>query len=512
MLAGVESDVGVHASVAHGGRDTISGGGTIPVPSAQSDRRIEILHRHRPGGSMRRGWLVRRLLFLADILGVASAVLIAELVGRSSPWYLLSIPLWMAIAKVYGLYDRYEDRANYTTVDDISGIFHVFTVGAFLLLTASVVLGSGINPTNLVVFWALATSLVIGARFGARALARRSSSYVQNTLILGAGNVGQLIARKILQHPEYGIHVVGFVDDNPRVPRGDLGDLAIVGGIEDLQRLVLDLDVERVVVAFSGETNEDTLLVVRSLHDRPVQIDIVPRLYEAVGPTAGIHAIEGLPLIGLPSVRITRTSRWAKRLVDVVLSGLFLVLTAPLFVFIAWRVHRESPGPVIFVQERLGLNQQPFGMLKFRTMYADTDESVHREYIRQTMSTGANINSNGLYKLNRSDSITRSGRWLRQTSLDELPQLWNVFRGQMSLVGPRPCIPYETEFFEPYHFERFLVPQGITGLWQVEGRALMTPKEALDLDVAYARSWSLGFDFSLMLRTLGQVFGRGGAA
>ena len=151
------------------------------------------------------------------------------------------------------------------------------------------------------------------------------------------------------------------------------------------------------------------------------------------------------------------------------------------------------------------MNRRPFEMLKFRTMHVDTDAAVHREYIRQTMDAAASPTENGLYKLDRGSAVTSFGAWLRKTSLDELLQLWNVVRGDMSLVGPRPCIAYETEFFEPHHFERFLVPQGITGLWQVEGRALMTPREALDLDVAYARGWSFGLDLSLLLRTAKQL-------
>jgi lipopolysaccharide/colanic/teichoic acid biosynthesis glycosyltransferase len=134
-------------------------------------------------------------------------------------------------------------------------------------------------------------------------------------------------------------------------------------------------------------------------------------------------------------------------------------------------------------------------------MKTDADDSVHREYIRQTMSPAAVVNENGIYKLDRADVVTPVGRWLRRTSLDELPQLLNVVKGDMSLVGPRPCIPYEIEHFEPHHFERFRMPQGITGLWQVTARANSTFGEALDMDVAYVRGWSLGLDLRLLLRT-----------
>jgi lipopolysaccharide/colanic/teichoic acid biosynthesis glycosyltransferase len=148
---------------------------------------------------------------------------------------------------------------------------------------------------------------------------------------------------------------------------------------------------------------------------------------------------------------------------------------------------------------------EPFTALKFRTMKVGTDTTVHRDYIKATMSSKAAAGENGLYKLDRGDSITQFGRWLRKTSLDELPQLINVLRGEMSLVGPRPCLGYETEHFASHHFERFVVPAGLTGLWQVTARANSTFGEALDMDVAYARGWSLGLDLRLLFRTPVQV-------
>src|SRR5439155_11960481 len=154
-----------------------------------------------------------------------------------------------------------------------------------------------------------------------------------------------------------------------------------------------------------------------------------------------------------------------------------------------------------FRQKRLAMNQREFTALKFRTMKVDTDNTEHREYIKATMSAEAEPGSNGMYKLDRAGAVTPVGRWLRKTSLDELPQLINVLRGDMSLVGPRPCIAYETEFFAPHHFERFLVPAGLTGLWQVTARASSTFGEALDMDVLYARGWSLGLDLKLLART-----------
>jgi lipopolysaccharide/colanic/teichoic acid biosynthesis glycosyltransferase len=194
-----------------------------------------------------------------------------------------------------------------------------------------------------------------------------------------------------------------------------------------------------------------------------------------------------------------------KRWLDVLLASLALVLTAPLFALFAVWVRLDSPGPVFFRQARLGEGMREFRMLKFRTMAVGTDDAEHREYVSRTMTSKAELGANGLYKLDRAGAVTRSGRWLRRTSLDELPQLLNVLKGDMSLVGPRPCLAYETELFAPHHFERFLVPAGLTGLWQVTARASSTFAEALDMDVLYARGWSLSLDLRLLVRTPVQI-------
>jgi lipopolysaccharide/colanic/teichoic acid biosynthesis glycosyltransferase len=214
-----------------------------------------------------------------------------------------------------------------------------------------------------------------------------------------------------------------------------------------------------------------------------------------------MHAVEGLPLIGLAPVRIPRSSQMLKRTLDIVGASLGLVLAVPLLLAVAVAIKIDSPGPVFYRQRRLGKDRREFTLLKFRTMRVDTDEAAHRDYIAATTAGVAAASSNGLFKLERSVEVTRTGRWLRRTSLDELPQLLNVLKGEMSLVGPRPCLPYELEHFAPHHYDRFLVPAGLTGLWQVSARARATFGEALDLDVLYAQSWSLSLDLSLLART-----------
>jgi lipopolysaccharide/colanic/teichoic acid biosynthesis glycosyltransferase len=263
-----------------------------------------------------------------------------------------------------------------------------------------------------------------------------------------------------------------------------------------------------VIVAFPDASTDELVALVRVLQELNLQVDVVPRLARLLGPGVDFHTIEGLALVGLTPSRLPRSSRLLKRAFDVVGSIAGLAVTAPLFVVLALGVKLSSPGPVLFRQTRIGLDQREFTMLKFRTMRCHADDGVHREYIRNSMDPRNATLENGLFKLERGDVITAFGRWLRRTSLDELPQLLNVLRGEMSLVGPRPCLAYEVEHFAPEHFERFRVPPGVTGLWQVTARSRATFGEALDLDVAYVRNWSLGLDLWLLCRTPAKLFGR----
>jgi exopolysaccharide biosynthesis polyprenyl glycosylphosphotransferase len=470
----------------------------------------EVLRRRATKPYLRRGWLVRRALLTADLLAISGAFATTAWLSGSGDVgsagealaFVATLPLWVLLIKLHGLYDGDESYADHVTVDEVAGVFRVITAGTWgFALIGALVPDLTYSIQTLATFWVVALVLVLAGRGVARFLCRRSIAYVQNTIVVGTDPNGQLVARKLQKHPEYGLNLVGFVDSVPRPLRDDLDDVAVLGTLRELEYLVRELDVERVVVAHSHDSHEEQLQALRALRELAVQIDIVPRLYEAVGPRVGIHSVEGLPLVVLPPARLSPSSRLLKRTLDVVVASITLVLIAPVLGLIALLLRHDSPGKAIFRQKRLGQNMREFELLKFRTMRVDTDDRVHREYIRSTMSPEAKLGRNGLYKLDRDDAVTRVGRWLRRTSLDELPQLVNVLRGDMSLVGPRPCLAYETEHFEPHHFDRFLVPAGITGLWQVSARATSSFGEALDMDVAYARGWSLGLDLRLLFRT-----------
>jgi FlaA1/EpsC-like NDP-sugar epimerase len=300
---------------------------------------LDILDRRRRTAIVkRRGWLVRRMLLLADVVGFVAAFLFTEWVTDPNGVlgnldvraavlvFGLSLPAWIIVASLYGLFDHDDERTDHSTGDDVIGVFHIVTAGAwFYFALAYLTRVPDPNVPKLLLLWATAITFVSIARASARAYCRRRINYLQNAVIVGAGEVGQLLGRKLLEHPEYGINLVGFVDAEPRERRKDLEHLALLGPPDRLPALVRLFDIERVIVAFSNESHERTRDLIRSLKELDVQVDIVPRLFELVGPRVGIHTVEGLPLVGLAPMRLSRL-RLLRRPLD---SSVALVDKAP---------------------------------------------------------------------------------------------------------------------------------------------------------------------------------------
>jgi exopolysaccharide biosynthesis polyprenyl glycosylphosphotransferase len=479
-------------------------------PAAAALRRAELLEHPRAGP--RRGWLMRRLLLVADLAGLSLAFLVAQALfppvgaydrfGFSEEIILFActLPGWIFVARLYRLYDRDEEHANHSTADDLVGVFHMVTVGSWLFLAGAWVTGAA-HPTfpKLLTFWAVAILFITTARASARGFCRTRVAYLQNTVVVGAGDVGQLVARKILRHPEYGINLVGFVDAKPKERRDDLGDLTLLGDPGDLPSIVKSHDIERVIIAFSAESHDRTLELIRSLKDYWVQVDIIPRFFEIISPGVTVHAVEGVPLVGLPPFRLSRTSQLLKRTMDIALSGAGLLFLAPLLVVIAIAIKLDSRGPVLFRQTRVGVGNRTFVMYKFRTMVVGADNAKDRyAHLNKHLSAG----DARMFKISDDPRVTRVGRFLRVHLLDELPQLINVFRGDMSLVGPRPLIVEEDRHVGGWARRRLDLKPGMTGLWQVLGRSDIPFEEMVKLDYLYVTNWSLGHDFKLLFRTL----------
>jgi exopolysaccharide biosynthesis polyprenyl glycosylphosphotransferase len=469
-------------------------------------------HRRRFGAFRKRGWLLRRYLLAADIAGLLIAMLVAETVVTSSRIDLgteiaalvASLPGWIVIAKLYGLYDRDEERTDHSTADEFSDVFHMITVCTFLFWAFSR-LSNIFHPTSskLLIFWAAAVVLVSSGRALARGVARRSLAYLQNAVIVGAGEVGQTIARKVLQHPEYGVNLVGFIDAEPTERGRGLEHLSLLGDTTKLPEVIRLLDIERVIIAFSREADVETVELVRSLNDFDVQIDIVPRLFELIGHEIAVHSVEGVPLLSLPPVRLARSSRFLKRCFDLLLGIPALIVLAPVFGLIALLIRLDSPGPAFFRQLRVRSGDRTFHIVKFRSMVADAD-ARKTEFAHLNKHNGDGGDPR-MFKIDEDPRVTRVGRVLRRFSIDELPQLWNVVRGEMSLVGARPLILDEHAHVTGWATRRLDLRPGMTGLWQVLGRDEIPFDEMVKLDYLYVSTWSLGGDLRLLLRTLPKV-------
>jgi exopolysaccharide biosynthesis polyprenyl glycosylphosphotransferase len=455
---------------------------------------------------------------VADLAAISAAFLAVELpleqrglVHPTGAAVTLAATLagWLVVAPLLGLFDEPRRLADLSVSDELARALEAVVCVGWIPLGVSYATGAPLSLAALCAFGAFAWVLIPTFRIVVRAFDRLHAVRLERAAIVGAGNVGQLVARKIVQHPEAGLVLAGFVDANPRERRTEVEGVPVIGTPAELRELVGAHRIDRLIVAFSSEPTEDLIQVLRALEDDGVRVDVVPRLFELVGPAARVGTMEGLPYVALGRAQSSPAAWAGKRAMDVVGASAGLLLLAPLLAFIAWRIRREGDGPILFRQARLGYGMREFTTYKFRSMRPNVSDAEHRAFIQATATAAASPAENGLFKLERTNDVTPTGRWLRRSSLDELPQLWNVLRGDMSLVGPRPCLPYELEHFAPHHFDRFRVRPGLTGYWQVTARAHASFGEALDLDVAYVRDWSLTLDLRLLAATPAQLFNLG---
>jgi exopolysaccharide biosynthesis polyprenyl glycosylphosphotransferase len=491
------------------------------LESLVDDRTLDILKRRRGSAGVRhRGWLVRRALVAADVVALLTAFVAAEFVVGGGGFglntraelllFTLTIPGWVVVAKLYGLYDRDDERADHSTVDDVVGVFHMVTLGSWLFFAGARATGLADPDLSKVFgFWIGAIGLITAARILARALCRSRAAYLQNAIIVGTGDVGRRVARKIRNHPEYGINVVGFVeiDEKRKDQVPGLSDLRVIGHPAQLQLLIPLLDVERVVIALPTDSHEELANLVRPIQDLDVQIDVVPQLFELLGPGVELHTVEGIPLLGLPRARLGPSSMLLKRSTDLILGGLALLLLAPLFALIAISIKIDSPGPVFFRQVRMGTGNRTFRIFKFRSMVAEAEEQ--KEGLAHLNRHAQPAGDPRMFKIDDDPRVTRVGRLLRRYALDEFPQLLNVLRGEMSLVGPRPLVLNEDQYVNDWGRKRLALKPGMTGLWQVLGSSSIPFDEMVKLDYLYVTSWTLSGDLRLVLRTL-PIMLRGG--
>lgn len=463
------------------------------------------------GGERNRGWLLRRALATADVIGLLVAFAIAETVwgvwDAGAALYFLAPPVWVLTAVVAGLYDRDGDRVDHTSAEDLPRLISTLTFGAWLAFVFTWTIGRDHNDrTKIIMCWLFAIVCMALLRTAARAVCRRHSLYEQNTIIVGTDVAAQVVAQKLATHPEYGLRLLGFVDtpDELFERSDDLGHVPLIGDLEELEDIIKRLNVRRVILAFPEHDRERVVHAIRAITTRGVQLDILPRFFDVLDPGIDIHDLEGIPVLGLRPPRLGRSSLLLKRTIDLAGSALLLVALSPLLALVAVAIKLDSRGPVLFRQVRIGGRGKPFVIWKFRTMVADADERKG-----DVAHLNKHHNDPRMFKIDGDPRVTRFGRWLRRRRLDELPQLVNVLRGQMSLVGPRPLIPEEHRWVDDWASKRLDLRPGMTGLWQVLGSDIIDFEDMVKLDYRYVTSWSLGRDIGLILRTAPFLFARG---
>jgi exopolysaccharide biosynthesis polyprenyl glycosylphosphotransferase len=356
------------------------------------------------------------------------------------------------------------------------------------------------SPSEAVLFLAFALALVPTARWTLRNRLLHGVVRPRRAIIVGAGATGRLIESKIAAHPDYNLHVVGFLDD------ATTGGDDILGSAADLTRVIDEHEIDWVVLAGADSAHhyEETLEMVRRVRRPDVHLSIVPTYFELFASNATIEDLQGIPVVSLPPMRLSRSARVLKRSFDLSASLLGLLAVSPVLLVAAIAIKLDSRGPVFFRQVRNGRGGEAFKIIKFRSM-VDGAEGQRFDLAHLNQMDGP------LFKIQADPRITRTGAFLRKWRIDELPQLINVVRGEMSLVGPRPFVVHEADKITGWAGRRLESLPGITGLWQVLGGNDLSFEEMVKLDYVYTTNWSLWWDIKILSQTLPVVLGRRGA-
>lgn len=412
---------------------------------------------------------------------------------------LLLMGILLLAYKIEGLYDQ---RRTASWLDSVYLIFSGTVVGVAALIvwyfSSRPLAVSRLMLLYAAVIIVVLISLSRVVEGALRHSLHRRGIATDRLLIVGAGEVGRAIMGNMVAQPELGYQVIGYVDDDPEKAGGVIGRFPSLGVVAETPRVLREYRIDDVIVALPWYARDNIHMVLEACETLGVRTRLVPDLFQMRLNQLHIDTINGIPLIGVRDTNIRGWNRAVKRGLDVALASLAVLVTSPVMALVAAAIKLDSPGPVLYRQTRVGINGHQFTVYKFRSMRANAD----KELIRLQNQNEA---SGPLFKMRDDPRRTRVGRFLRRTSLDELPQLFNVLLGDMSLVGPRPPVPNEVEQYDDWHRRRLEVAPGLTGLWQVSGRSNLTFDEMVMLDLYYAENWSLGLDMKILLRTIPTV-------
>lgn len=404
----------------------------------------------------------------------------------------------------FGLYrmKRGEDQ-----LDEYFVIFKAVALGILILIgftffvheisfSRFVIFAAGLVVFAMICLWRTLLWLLVG-------WAHKLGHGINHTLIYGAGEAGQMLVGQIRELGELGYRLEGFIDDDPTKQEQEIQGLPVLGTGRDLTRVVRENKIEEIIIAFPSADRQKIYEVIELLKNTGVNVKIMPDLYDIVTSQVTTDKIGNIPLLAVEEDPLRGWPASIKRFIDLTGSALGLIILSPLFLLTAVAIKLTSPGPVFYKQLRLGREEKPFTVYKFRSMRVGA-EKEKTDLLEQNEARGP------IFKMKDDPRLTPIGKFLRRASIDELPQLFNVFRGEMSLVGPRPPLPREVALYEDWQKKRLAVTPGITGLWQIRGRSLLPFDEMIKLDVYYQENWSLWLDFKILLKTIWVVLtGRG---
>lgn len=467
---------------------------------------------------MLHGHRVNQALFaiLLDILSLLVAMLVSQYLRNTLSFnfsaaapekfpLLLVIGVLIIWSVFFVVFSVHVPDKNYRLIVEVE---RLLLACFFAMLTMSgtlYFLYRDISRLLIVYFFLTSTGLMLGWRlpvYYARHLLRYARPVRRRpVIIVGSSEIALQVAEHIQEYAWVGLDLRGLVDDRP--PKAET-TLPILGSIADLRRVVLDHGIEEVVIALRDQSYDKINGIVVTLHELPVRVRVVPSYFSLALFRATVEDFGGIPLINLREPALSWGQRLVKRLFDLVVGSLIGLCSLPVMALVAVAIRLDSPGPILFKQERIGENGKPFIMYKFRSMHVDAEKRL-AEVVRQ------DDNGNILYKSPDDPRVTRVGRFIRRTSLDELPQIFNVLKGEMSLVGPRPELPWLVERYESWQCKRFAVPQGITGWWQVNGRSNKPMHLSTEDDLYYIQNYSLLLDIVILWKTLMAVLKRRGA-
>jgi exopolysaccharide biosynthesis polyprenyl glycosylphosphotransferase len=419
------------------------------------------------------------------------------------PWpvYLMAAVIWPVVLSLASAY-RIRPHTHHRLSAELRSL--LLGVGLALLVLAGALYLSyrQVPRRQFLYFGIIDFSFLATARLIAHLL--RRNGHVPRLLIAGAGKVGEEIARQV-QRDDGSWHLVGFLDDDPTKAGSQVAGTPVLGTLDALEGTIQAERIDEVIFALPLRAHERLMRLVLNLEKLPVEVSVVPDYFDLAFFRTRMDEVFGLPLIRLRASAIDGSTRITKRLFDLAIALPSLVLCVPLFPLVALAIRLDSPGPVLLKQKRVGENCRIFGMWKFRTMVKDANQLLPQ--IMQKTPDGQVI----FCKRQDDPRVTRVGRFLRRYSLDELPQLWNIVKGEMSLVGPRPELPLLVERYEGWQRKRFAVPPGLTGWWQISGRSDRPMHLHVEDDLYYIQNYSIWLDLQILWRTIGVVLSGKGA-